>query len=137
MFVAGIELFEVQHRDVIELSGPGSGMSHFDDGSGPVHSRSSPARKVAFFGAMFRRVHRSVCDAVDAVGESAYRSVGGCFPAVRGGRRKGLRHENLTTSRLHSHSYGPTQRRDGVSSDQKGVPESGGGWSSTSFSKIP
>lgn len=79
----------------------------FEAPPGPVHNQSPPAAKVAFFGALFAA--RTDVYAIRFDNSRTGRS--GWVPAVRGGWRKGVRHEDrdylpLTADVLAAHLTG-------------------------------
>ena len=61
----------------------------FESVPGPVHVRSPPAEKVAFFGALFA----ARADVYATRWENSRTGKAGWLPAVRGGWRRGVRHE--------------------------------------------
>jgi superfamily II DNA or RNA helicase len=79
----------------------------FESVPGPVHSRSSAAEKVAFFGALFG----ARTDVYALRWENARTGKAGWLPAVRGGWRRGVRHEEreylpLTAELITAHLSG-------------------------------
>ena len=79
----------------------------FEAPPGMVHNRSPEAAKVAFFGALFA----ARTDVYAVRYDNARTGKGGWIPAVRGGWRKGVRHEDrnylpLTAAVLAAHLKG-------------------------------
>lgn len=70
---------------------PGPAQSAFFEAPpGPVHQRSPENAKVAFFGALFA----ARTDVYAVRYDNPHTGKGGWVPAVRGGWRKGIRHED-------------------------------------------
>jgi hypothetical protein len=102
--------------------GPAQG-AFFEAAPGIVHHRSPQDAKVAFFGALFA----ARTDVYAVRYDNAHAGKGGWIPAVRGGWRKGVRHEDrnylpLTAAVLAAHvkgsaSFHHDSRRDSPSSD--------------------
>jgi superfamily II DNA or RNA helicase len=79
----------------------------FESAPGPVHARSSAAEKVAFFGALFG----ARTDLYAVRWENSRTGKAGWLPAVRGGWRRGVRHEEreylpLTAEVITAHLSG-------------------------------
>jgi superfamily II DNA or RNA helicase len=79
----------------------------FESAPGPVHARSSAAEKVAFFGALFA----ARTDVYAVRWENSRTGKAGWLPAVRGGWRRGARHEEreylpLTAEVITAHLSG-------------------------------
>jgi superfamily II DNA or RNA helicase len=89
---------------------PGPVQTGFFDGQpGPVNRQSPPGTKVAFFAALFA----ARTDIYATRWENTRAGKAGWLPAVRGGWRKGIRHEDrnylpLTTEVLRAHLTGET-----------------------------
>ncbi|MDX6422034.1 MAG: hypothetical protein QOG28_6654 [Trebonia sp.] len=86
--------------------GPAQG-AFFEAAPGIVHHRSPQDAKVAFFGALFA----ARTDVYAVRYDNAHTGKGGWIPAVRGGWRKGVRHEDrnylpLTAAVLAAHLKG-------------------------------
>jgi hypothetical protein len=64
--------------------------AYFEAAPGLVHHRSSQEVKVAFFGALFA----ARTDVYAVRYDNPHTGKGGWVPAVRGGRLKGVRHED-------------------------------------------
>ncbi len=75
---------------------PGPAQTGFFDGQpGPVDRQATPEAKVAFFAALFG----ARTDIYATRWENTRAGKAGWLPAVRGGWRKGVRHEDGTTCR--------------------------------------
>lgn len=75
---------------------PGPAQTGFFDGQpGPVNRQSPPETKVGFFAALFA----ARTDIYATRWENSRAGKAGWLPAVRGGWRKGARHEDRTTCR--------------------------------------
>ncbi|MFL6124004.1 TOTE conflict system archaeo-eukaryotic primase domain-containing protein [Actinophytocola sp.] len=89
---------------------PGPTQTGFFDGHpGPVNRQSTPETKVAFFAALFG----ARTDTYATRWENTHAGKAGWLPAVRGGWRKGVRHEDrdylpLTAEVLRAHLTGET-----------------------------
>ncbi|WP_200834698.1 DEAD/DEAH box helicase [Amycolatopsis alkalitolerans] len=100
-----VRLLDMRPGDRVPPGPTQTGM--FDAKSGPVHAGSSPAAKVAFFGTLFA----ARTDVYATRWENRRTGRSGWLPAVRGGWRKGVRHEDrdylpLTEAVLTAHLTG-------------------------------